>query len=225
MSRGGHNWKGGGTVDGTRAIDVLKLVRAGYLAGPKMGSWQWSYRDGSAASVLVTGGRDTISLDYRLKSPGDEWQPVNQRIPIQWTACRFGSSRPWFICNVLANGIHCGRRVAKLYSGGRLFACRHCYRLNYAIQRGGPMDRAHHRLARLHRKLAADYDGPDWPPPPKPKWMRWKTYSHIVQQIETGQEQLDVVFTAGAQRMLARMERAEHRSRRRRWTRGPRRLR
>jgi hypothetical protein len=34
-----------------------------------------------------------------------------------------------------------------------------------------------------------------------------------------------VVFMAGAQRMLAHMESAEHRSRRRRWTRGPRRLR
>ncbi len=41
------------------------------------------------------------------------------------------------------------------------------------------MERAHHRLARLHRKLGADYDGPDMSPPPKPKWMRWKTYSRI----------------------------------------------
>jgi hypothetical protein len=87
------------------------------------------------------------------------------------------------------------------------------------------MDRAHHRLARLHRKLSANYDGPDRPPPPRPKWMRQKRYSRIVQQIAAGQEQLDVVFTAGAQRILARMESAEQRSRRRRWTRGPRRLR
>jgi hypothetical protein len=203
----------------------MKLARAGYLDGPKMGSWQWTYRDGSTASVMVAGDRDTITLDYRVKSHGEDWQSVNQRIPIRWTPCRFGGERPWFICDVSSNSVYCGRRVAKLYGGGRLFACRRCYCLNYAIQRGGPMDRAHCRLARLHRKLSANYDGPDRPPPPKPKWMRWKTYSHIVQHIEAGQEQLDVVFTAGAQRLLSRMESAERRNRRRRWTPGPRRLR
>jgi hypothetical protein len=225
MSRGGHNWKGTGTVEGTRAIDVMKLARENFLAGPQMGSWQWNYCDGSAASVLVSGGRDAITLDYRMKSRGEDWQSVNQRIPIRWTSCRFGGERPWFVCDVMANGIHCGRRVAKLYHGGRLFACRHCYRLSYATQHGRPMDRAHHRLARLHRKLVADYDGPDRPPPQRPKWMRWKTYSRITQQLEAGQQQLDVVFMTGAQRILARAEKAEHPSRRRRWTRGLRRLR
>ena len=111
-----------------------------------------------------------------------------------------------------ANGIYCGRRVAKLYAGGRLFACRHCYRLGYNVQRIGPMDQAHHHLARLHRKLSADYDGPEVPPPPKPKWMRWKTYSRIAQQIEEGQERLDIVFTVGVQHILAGMERSDRRS-------------
>ncbi len=46
---------------------------------------------------------------------------------------------------------------------------------------------------RLHRKLRADYDSPDMPPPPRPKWMRWKTYSRIARRIEAGQERLDVV--------------------------------
>jgi hypothetical protein len=225
MSRGGHNWKGTGTADATRSLDVMKLAHEGYLAGPQMGSWQWTYRDGSTASVLVTGGRYTITLDYRVKSHGEDWQSINQRIPIRWTPCRFGGERPWFVCDVTANGVYCGRQVAKLYGAGRLFACRHCYRLGYAVQRGGLMDRTHHRLARLHRKLSANYDGPDRPPPPKPKWVRWRTYSRIVQQIEAGQEQLDVVFTAGAQRMLARMDSAEHRIRRRRWTQDLRRLR
>jgi hypothetical protein len=54
------------------------------------------------------------------------------------------------------------------------------------------------------------------PPPPKPKWMRWKTYSRIAQQIEEGQERLDVVFTVGAQHILARLERSDRHLRRRR---------
>ena len=76
MSRGGHNWKGGGTVDGTRSLDVRKLARAGYLGDAKMGAWQWSYPDGSVASVLINGGRDTITRDYRFKSSQEDVQPV-----------------------------------------------------------------------------------------------------------------------------------------------------
>jgi hypothetical protein len=225
VSRGGHNWKGGRTVEEVRSLDVRKLARAAYLAGSKIGTWQWSYRDGSMASVLIKGGRDTITLNYRSNSGREDWQHVSQHIPIKWTLCGFGGERPWFVCDVHANGVYCGRRVAKLYGGGRLFACRHCYRLGYAIQRSGSIDRAHHNLARLHHKLRANYDGPDIPPPQKPKWMRWNTYSRIAQQIEAGQERLDVVFTAGAQRILSRLERAEHQSRSRRWTQDLRRLR
>ena len=68
MSRGGHNWKGSGTVEGTRALDVMKLARAGYLTDSRLGSWQWSYRDSSTASVSVTGGREAIRLDYRIRT-------------------------------------------------------------------------------------------------------------------------------------------------------------
>jgi hypothetical protein len=225
MPRGGYNRKGNGIVEGTRAIDVMALERRGYLAGPQLGSLHWTSRNGPTASVSVTGGRDAVRLDYRVRVLGDEWQPVSQRIQICWKPCHFGGQRPWFVCAGSANGVCCGRCVTKLYGGGRLFACRHCYCLGYAVQHSGPMERAHHHLARLHRYLGADYAGPDMSTPSKPKWMRWKTYSRITQQIEAGKEQLDAVFMTGAQRILTRLERAEHRSRRRRWTQDLRRLR
>jgi hypothetical protein len=216
MSRGGHNWKGGGTVEATRSLDVMKLARSGFLSGMHFGGWQWMCGDETVATISIRGGRQQISLSYRSRSYGGEWQSVEQPVPISWTACRFGGERPWFVCGVRANGVYCGRRVAKLYAGGRLFACRHCYRLGYNVQRIGPMDQAHHHLARLHRKLSADYDGPEGPPAPKPKWMRWKTYSKLVQQIEAGEERLDIVFTIGAQRLLAQIERLDRGRRRRR---------
>jgi hypothetical protein len=215
MSRGGHNAKGYGTIEDARSLDVMRLARAGYLAGSPSGAWQWTYADGRNATIGISGGRDAIGLDYRIKAHGEDWQSVSQRIPIRWTVCRFGGERPWFVCDVHANGVYCGRRVAKLYGGSRLFACRYCYRLGYATQRGGPLDRAHHNLGRLHRKLRADYDGPDMASPPRPKWMRQTTYSRIARQIEAGQERLDVVFAAGAQRILSRLERVENRARRR----------
>ena len=211
MSRGGHNWKGGGTVEGSQSLSVMNLARAGYLSGVMFGSWQWTYGDGTSATISIRGGRHEIVLDYRIRSHGEDWQSVHHRVPIRWTPCRLGGERPWFVCSVSANGVYCGRQVAKLYGAGRLFACRHCYRLGYRVQRGGPMDRAQHRLRRLHRKLSADYDGPDGIPPPRPKWMRQRTYDRVVQQIEAGEEHLDHVFMVGAQRILARVDKLERR--------------
>jgi hypothetical protein len=216
MSRGGHNRKGGGTVESTRSLDVMRLSRAGFLSGWRRANWQWTYNDGTRAWIGIEDGRDEITLRYRFRSYGHEWKSVEQRVPIRWTPCRFGGERPWFICDARTNGIYCGRKVAKLYGGGRLFGCRHCYRLGYAVQRGGPMDNAHHHLARLHRKLSADYDGPEMPLPRKPKWMRWKTYSRVAREIEEGQERLDMAFIVGAQHILARLERSDRHPRRRR---------
>ena len=202
MSRGGHNWKGTGTVEATRSLDVMKLARAGYFKGAILGGWQWTHHDGTTASIGIIAGRDAVTLNYRVQSNGGEWQQVDQRIPIHWTPCRFGGERPWFVCSVSANGVYCGRQVAKIYGGGKLFACRHCYRLGYQVQRGGPMDQAHHRLARLHRKLGADYEGPERLWPPRPKWMRQGTYERLLQQIEASEDRLNIVFNEGALRSL-----------------------
>ena len=207
MPRGGHNWKGGGTVEGARSLDVMNLARAGYLLGSRLGGWQWTDADGTTASIGITGGTNAITLNYRVRTGDEEWQTVQQRVPILRTPCRFSGERPWFVCDVSASGVYCGRTVVKLYSGGRLFACRHCYRLGYRAQRGDRMDQAHHRLRRLHQKLKAEYDGPDGCQPARPKWMRRRTYERVLRQIEAGHNHLETVFTIGSQRILARLHR------------------
>jgi hypothetical protein len=158
----------------------MKLARAGYLSGAKVGGWKWTYSNSATATIGVTGGRDAVTLNYGVWVSEEEWQSVTQRVPIRLTLCRFGGERPWFVCDAFANGVHCGRQVAKLYGGGKLFACRHCYRLGYQVQRRDRMDQSHHRLRRLHQKLGADYDGPDGSPPQRPKLMRQRTYDRVI---------------------------------------------
>src|SRR5690242_14686203 len=115
MARGGHNWKGSGTVEGTRSLHVMRLARTGIFASTELARWQWTYRDGTCATIEIGGGRGHIVLRYRYKSYARDWETVEQRVPIRWTRCRFGGQRPWFICAVRTNGTYCGRNVAKLY--------------------------------------------------------------------------------------------------------------
>ena len=129
-------YAGGGkaSVEGCRSIDVLEWHRRGYLRSPRWFSWAWT-RDGErVASINVETQRHSVTLKYRSRSYGEDWSDVEQRVTIAWTPCRFGGERPWFVCSVAANGVYCGRHVTKLYGAGRLFACRHCYRLAYASQ-------------------------------------------------------------------------------------------
>ena len=92
----------------------------------------------SVASIQVESGRDQVTLKYRSRSYGEEWSNVHQTVPLEWTRCRFGGERPWFVCSVCSNGHYCGRNVTRLYSAGKLFACRKCHGLAYASQRGIP---------------------------------------------------------------------------------------
>jgi hypothetical protein len=59
---------------------------------------------------------------------------VADAIPLVRVPCRFGGTRPYFICPGSLNEIACGRRVSKLYAAGRHFRCRHCHQLAYASQ-------------------------------------------------------------------------------------------
>ena len=67
--------------------------------------------------------------------------------------CRLGGERPWFVCSVAANRVYCGRRVTKLYGAGRLFACRHCYRLAYASQQESAHQRGLSKSQKIRMRL------------------------------------------------------------------------
>ena len=49
----------------------MKLARAGYLSGARCGGWRWQYEDGTVASIQFAGARDTVTLDYRIRSGGE----------------------------------------------------------------------------------------------------------------------------------------------------------
>ena len=113
-------YAGGGknAVESCRSVDVLRWNKLGYLRSPRRFSWAWT-RDGKqVASINVETCRHSVTLKYRSRSHGEDWSDVEQRIDIEWTPCRFGGERPWFVCSVASNGMYCGRTVTKLYGVG-----------------------------------------------------------------------------------------------------------
>jgi hypothetical protein len=154
---------------------VLEWHRLGYLRSLSWFSWAWT-RDGEqAASINVENQRHSVTLKYRSRSYGENWNDIEQRVAIEWTLCRFGGERPWFVCSVAANGKYCGYRVAKLYGAGRLFACRHCYRLAYASQQEPVRRRGLWKSQKIRMRLGGSpnmhQEFPD-----KPKGLHWRTY-------------------------------------------------
>ena len=202
-------YAGGGknTVESCRYIDVLEWHRRGYLRSPRRFSWAWT-RDGErVASINVETQRHAVTLKYRSRSYGKECSDVEQRLAIQWTSCRFGGERPWFSCSVTANGVYCGRRVTKLYGAGRLFACRHCYRLAYASQQESAHRRGRGKSQKIRMRLGGSPNMRE-EFPDKPKGMHWRTY-------ERWRRVHDVADKRSTDGLMGFVQRQRHRSSRR----------
>ena len=158
-------------VEASRDVDVRWLQRQGWLHPGTATSISWTdNRTGeTVASIGVRTSPDKVVFSYRYSRQGQEWEDVEDPIAVTWTPCNYGGQRPWFICP------GCISRVAILYAGGPHFLCRHCYKLTYASQRETWTDRAMRRARRIRQRFDGSLSLLE-PFPPKPKWIRWRTY-------------------------------------------------
>jgi hypothetical protein len=134
------------------------------------------------ASITLEAPADRLHLSYRVRIAGGEWENVEETVRIVRVPCRFGGSRPYFICPGVVNDIACGRRVGKLCGLGLYFLCRHCYRLAYQSQREQPYERALRRANNLRIRLGGD-PGMLVAFPEKPKGMHWRTFEQLSHQV------------------------------------------
>jgi hypothetical protein len=182
-------YAGGGktTVESCRSIDVQDWHRRGYFRSPRRFSWAWTQDGERVASINVDTQRQAVTLKYRSRSYGEDWNDVEQRVPIAWTPCRFGGERPWFMCSVSSNRVYCGRRVIKLYGAGRLFACRHCYQLAYTSQQESAHQRGLWKAQKIRMRLGGSASPMD-EFPDKLKGMHWRTYDRLCRIHDAAEE-------------------------------------
>ncbi len=196
---------GRNTVETCRAIDVNRLNREGCLRPGWAGGWQWS-RDGEkVASINLRAEEDRLHLSYRVRVAGGDWEDVDETVRIVRVPCRFGGTRPYFICPGVVNGISCGRRVVKLHGSGRYFLCRHCYRLAHASQSEGAWDRALRRANKIRMRLGGE-PGMASPFPPRPKGMWRRTYERLRNEVFEAEQLADEAFLIQAEKLLTRID-------------------
>lgn len=163
------------------AIDINSLRKRGYLHSGCKGRLRWSYGDEQIASVDLCVGSDRIHLSYGVYgSSGDRKNgaSVVNNVLIVRTKCRFGGSRPYFICPGVDNGKPCSRNVCKLYQAGKRFLCRRCLNLRYSSQSESRLDRKLRRANKI-RELLGGEPGFGFDFPSKPKGMWWRSYEKL----------------------------------------------
>jgi hypothetical protein len=64
-------------------------------------------------------------------------------------------------------------------------------RVAYASQFLDSDNRAHRGKSKIKARLIADLDPDEWELPPKPKWMRWRTYNGYVERFDRYEAILD----------------------------------
>ena len=173
---GGYNsGRHGGkrTTNDMHVLDIRHIQRAGRLKPGQSFNWQWSRRGEVIASINMRTDTDRVTLIYRTRNHGDEWQDMNYPVRLAWTGCNYGGQRAWWLCPAVG----CGRRVAVLY-GGKVYACRHCHKLAYSTQRQQADDRATSKADRIRKRLGWDagiLNGNGG----KPKGMHWRTFVRL----------------------------------------------
>lgn len=169
---------GRSTTEESLPLDIRRLRRSGALAPGRACSWQWTVNDRIRASIQVRADTWQVELTYSYTAHRQPAEVIRQVVMLEKTPCTLGGQRTWFRCPT------CARRVAVIYSSGRLFACRACKGLAYASQRETDDDRAARRADRI-RKLLGWKPGILNEPGGKPKGMHWRTFRRLVAEHDT----------------------------------------
>ena len=191
---------GGGKATTSRryALDVRHLQRGGWLQPGNRLQWQWRGKGGASIGIGIEEDRVTLSYTHRHRSGAQTEQDYPVRLAR--TPCTYGGERVWFLCPC------CARRVAILYLGNPMFACRQCSRLAYASQRKSATDRAARRADKIRKRLGWP-TGIANPIGCKPKGMHWQTYKRLTDELFEWQRIAFEGFSEQLDRVQAHMAR------------------
>jgi hypothetical protein len=165
-------------------LDLNRLIRRGFAqlgecTGPLPIQWLNSDTGEVRASGLITAnlrGHEEGWLHFKSNS-------LDQCVTLVARPRHFGGKQWYFMCPATS------RLVSVLWKppGARQFCSRHAWgerKVAYRSQFLLVYDRGHTGQAKIKARLIGDLDPGDWDLPPKPKWMRWRTYNRLVERFD-----------------------------------------
>ena len=171
-------------------LDLNRLVRQGLVnpgaqTGPFVIRWTNTYWQ----EEIATGW---ISAD--MQGPVEGWLRIqigelDQTIILVASLRHYGGRQWYFMCPVM------NRRTSVLWMppGAGRFTSRQAWpgQVAYSSQFMTADERAHHGKAKIKSRLIGSLDPDEWELPPKPKWMRWRTYNRYVKRFDAYEAILD----------------------------------
>lgn len=174
------------TLEEVKRIDIRYMRRRGLLRPNWTGSLSWTCRGEPAGDIRYTCFTDRIVFNYRVRSGGEDWQPVEQIVYFDRTPCHIGGDRLWFRCP------YCHRRCEVLALADKYPACRKCYRLPYRSQCIDRLGRLQMRQEKLEAMLWGD----------KRKWWRTEKRERLLNELEWVAGAADEAFILAAANLL-----------------------
>jgi len=148
------------------------------------------FEDGRAIDDVVRIQHDAgMPVADQPDMSGERWLRIrlgrlDQRIYLVARPRHFGGCQWFFMCPHL----HSLATVLWMPPGAHSFACRQRWgrKVAYASQFMDPIARGHRGAAKIKSRLCSvgGFDPDEWELPPKPKWMRWKTYNRMVEKFD-----------------------------------------
>jgi hypothetical protein len=148
-------------------------VRPGLNTGPSLIQWTRS----GAVAVITANLCDSETGWLRCRT-----KHVDQLITLVSCPRHYGGRQWYFVCPVTH------RRASVLWKppGAKEFCSRQAWgrKVAYRSQFQSVYDRGHAGKAKVKARLIGELDPEDWELPPKPKWMRWRTYNRLAERFE-----------------------------------------
>jgi hypothetical protein len=165
-------------------LDINRAIRDGLLmpGTHTRTTIRWQGHEWIMTANLTGAARGYVRVQIGAL---DEWIELVAR------PRHFGGRQWFFVCPYL------NQRCMVLWMppGARTFACRQRWgrQVAYLSQCMGRDDRAHRGQAKIKSRLCkiGGFSPDEWALPPKPKWMRWRTYNLAVEKFDRYESVLD----------------------------------
>jgi hypothetical protein len=161
------------------------FIRPGKVIKPSIFYW-WDDEGNVRASALIEADLANPSAnDARFGTMRIHADQIDQTIRLVSCPRHFGGRQWYFVCPAQ------NRYVSVLWFIGKLFDGRKAFgkQVAYASQFYLPETRAQHMKNKLCDRIGEPDASEEWDVPPKPKWMRWRTYERLSKRFEKYRDQ------------------------------------